>query len=49
MVGGALELSNVDLGQQFIEMILTTTGYSASGRVITTADQLLQQLVQIVR
>jgi flagellar hook protein FlgE len=49
MVGGALELSNVDLGQQFIEMILTTTGYSASSRVITTADQLLQQLVQIVR
>lgn len=49
IVGGALELSNVDLGQEFINMILTSTGYSASSRVITTADQLLQQLVQIVR
>lgn len=49
VIGGALELSNVDLGQEFIDMILTSTGYSASSRVITTADQLLQQLVQIGR
>lgn len=49
VIGGALELSNVDLGQEFIDMILTSTGYSASSRVITTADQLLQQLVQISR
>lgn len=49
VIGGALELSNVDLGQEFIDMILTSTGYNASSRVITTADQLLQQLVQIVR
>ena len=49
IIGGALELSNVDLGQEFISMIQTSTGYSAASRVITTADQLLQQLVQIVR
>ncbi|RMH29040.1 MAG: flagellar hook-basal body complex protein [Planctomycetota bacterium] len=49
VIGGALELSNVDLGQEFIDMILTSTGYSAASRVITTADQLLQQLVQIGR
>lgn len=49
VIGGALELSNVDLGQEFIDMILTSTGYSASSRVITTADELLQQLVQISR
>ena len=49
IIGGALELSNVDLGQEFINMILTSTGYTAASRVITTADQLLQQLVQIVR
>src|SRR5262249_32902557 len=37
IVGGALELSNVDLGQEFIKMILTSTGYTASSRVIRTA------------
>ncbi len=47
IVGGALELSNVDLGSEFINMILTTTGYSASSRVIQTTDQLLQQLVAL--
>ncbi|MHC4976361.1 MAG: flagellar hook protein FlgE [Planctomycetota bacterium] len=49
VIGGALELSNVDLGQEFINMILTTTGYSASSRVITQADQLLQQLTTLIR
>ncbi len=47
VVGGALELSNVDLGAEFINMIQTTTGYSAASRVISTTDQLLQQLVNI--
>ncbi|MGP1346402.1 MAG: flagellar hook protein FlgE [Phycisphaerales bacterium] len=49
VVGGGLELSNVDLGREFIDMILTQTGYSASTRVISTSDQLLQQLISIVR
>lgn len=49
IVGGALELSNVDLGQEFINMILTSTGYSASSRVIRTTDELLQQLLVIGR
>ena len=49
IVGGALELSNVDLGQEFIEMITTSTGYSASSRVISTADQLIQQLLVLGR
>ncbi len=49
VVGGALELSNVDLGAEFINMILTTTGYSASSRVITATDELLQQLVALIR
>ena len=47
VVGGALELSNVDLGAEFINMILTTTGYSASSRVISTTDELLQRLVNL--
>jgi len=45
IIGGALELSNVDLSQEFINMILTSTGYSASSRVIQTTDQLIQQLL----
>jgi len=49
LVGGALELSNVDLSQEFINMILASTGYSAASRVITTTDQLMTQLLQIGR
>ncbi|MCA9289995.1 MAG: flagellar hook-basal body complex protein [Phycisphaerales bacterium] len=49
IVGGALELSNVDLSQEFISMILTSTGYSASSRVIQTTDQLMQQLLALAR
>lgn len=49
IVGGSLEASNVDLGQQFIDMIVTSTGYSASSRVIKTADDLLQQLLVLGR
>ncbi|MDX2114382.1 MAG: flagellar hook-basal body complex protein [Planctomycetota bacterium] len=49
VLGGALELSNVDLSEEFINMILTSTGYSASSRVITTTDELLQQLLVIGR
>ena len=49
IVGGALELSNVDLGQEFINLILASTGYSASSRVIQTTDDLLQQLLVLGR
>ena len=49
VVGGALELSNVDLGQEFINLILTSTGYSASSRVIRTTDELMQQLLVLGR
>ncbi len=48
-IGGALELSNVDLGEEFIKMILASTGYSASSRVIRTADELMQQLLVLGR
>ena len=49
LVGGALELSNVDLSTEFINMILASTGYSAASRVITTSDELLDQLLTIGR
>ena len=49
LVSGALEESNVDLGEEFTNMILTSTGYSASSRVIRTADELMQQLLVLGR
>jgi flagellar hook protein FlgE len=49
LVGGALELSNVDLSQEFINMILTSTGYSAASRVITTTNDLINQLLVVGR
>ncbi|MHC5024375.1 MAG: flagellar hook-basal body complex protein, partial [Planctomycetota bacterium] len=49
LLGGALELSNVDLSQEFIGMILASTGYSASSRVITTTDELIDQLLVLGR
>jgi flagellar hook protein FlgE len=44
-----LELSNVDLSREFINLIQASTGYSASSRVITTTDQLMQQLLVLGR
>lgn len=49
LVSGALELSNVDLSQEFINMILASTGYSAASRVIRTTDELMQQLLVLGR
>jgi flagellar hook protein FlgE len=48
IVSGALELSNVDLSQEFVNLITTSTGFSASSRVITTSDEMLQQLLAII-
>jgi flagellar hook protein FlgE len=44
-IGQALELSNVDLSQEFITLINATTGYSANSRVFSTSDQLIQELL----
>ncbi|MFP4416485.1 MAG: flagellar hook-basal body complex protein [Chitinispirillaceae bacterium] len=46
---GALEMSNVDLASEFTNMITTQRGYQSNARVITTSDNLLQELVQLVR
>jgi flagellar hook protein FlgE len=46
---GALEMSNVDLASEFTDMITTQRGYQANARVITTSDELLQELVQLIR
>jgi flagellar hook protein FlgE len=46
---GALESSNVDLSDEFINMIIASTGFSAASRVISTSDQLLTELLQTTR
>ncbi len=46
---GALEMSNVELEQEFTNLITTERGYQANARVITTSDTLLQELVQLIR
>jgi flagellar hook protein FlgE len=46
---GTLEASNVDLAQQFTNMILAQRGFQANSRVITATDQMLQDLVNIIR
>jgi flagellar hook protein FlgE len=47
IASGALEMSNVDLAQEFTDMIIAQRGFQANGRVITTSDQMLQELVQL--
>ena len=49
IAAGALEGSNVDLSREFIGLINASTGFSANSRVITTADELLQELLLIAR
>jgi flagellar hook protein FlgE len=46
---GALELSNVELAQEFTDMITTQRGYQANARVITVSDSLLEELVNLKR
>lgn len=46
---GSLESSTVDLGEEFTAMITTQRAYSAAAKIITTADQMLDELVQIKR
>ncbi len=46
---GALEMSNVDLAQEFTAMIVTQRGFQANSRVITTTDEMLQELVNLKR
>ncbi len=46
---GALEMSNVDLAQEFTDMIITQRGFQANSRIITTSDQLLEELVNLKR
>lgn len=49
ILSGSLELSNVDLSQEFVGLISAQTAFSASSRVISTSDQLLQELLLVGR
>jgi flagellar hook protein FlgE len=49
VIAGTLEMSNVDLAEQFTDMIVTERGFQANSRTITTSDQMLQELLQLKR
>ena len=49
IIAGALEMSNVDLAEQFTDMIVTQRGFQANSRSITTSDQMLQELLSLKR
>ena len=49
MIAGALEMSNVDLAEQFTDMIVTQRGFQANSKTITTSDQMLQELLTLKR
>jgi flagellar hook protein FlgE len=47
--GGTLEMSNVDLAAEFTNLIVAQRGFQANSRVITTSDEILQDLVNLKR
>jgi flagellar hook protein FlgE len=49
ITSGALEMSNVDLAQEFTQMITAQRGFQSNARVITTADEMLQEVVTLKR
>ena len=49
LIPGTLEMSNVDLANQFTEMIITQRGFQANSRVMTTSDEILQELANMKR
>jgi flagellar hook protein FlgE len=49
IMAGTLEMSNVDMAEQFTDMIVTQRGFQANSRTIQTADQLLQELLTLKR
>jgi flagellar hook protein FlgE len=49
VIAGQVEMSNVDLAQEFTSMITAQRGFQANSRVISTADDMLQELVNLKR
>lgn len=49
IIAGQLEMSNVDLTSEFSEMIVAQRGFQANSRIITTSDEVLQEVVNLKR
>ncbi|ANE47544.1 flagellar basal body rod protein FlgG [Paenibacillus swuensis] len=49
VISGQLEMSNVDLTNEFTEMIVAQRGFQANSRIITTSDEILQEVVNLKR
>jgi flagellar hook protein FlgE len=49
LAGGSLEMSNVDLAQEFTNLIVAQRGFQANSKVITASDEILQDLVNLKR
>ncbi len=49
VVGSSLEASNVDIATQFSQLIVAQQAYSANARVMSTADQMIQSLLQVIQ
>jgi flagellar hook protein FlgE len=49
LAGGYLEMSNVDLSQEFTNLIIAQRGFQANARIITTSDEVLQELTNLKR
>ena len=49
LISGAIEQSNVDLGKEFVDMIITQRAFEANSKAITTSDEMLQVLVNLKR
>jgi len=49
LVAGAVEMSNVDLGQEFTQLILSQRGVQANSRVLSASDEVLQEVLSIKR
>jgi flagellar hook protein FlgE len=49
LIAGALEMSNVDLAEEFTGLIVAQRGFQANSRVITSSDEVLQDLVNLKR
>lgn len=49
MIQGSLEMSNVDLAVQFTDMIIASRSFQANSKIISTGDEILQELVNLKR
>jgi flagellar hook protein FlgE len=49
VIGGALEASNTDISDEFTKLIVTQQAYAAGTRIVSTADQMLQEALNMIR